>query len=64
VPRKYPPKLVLGPLTGRIYIATRYTVRPNGVIETQEKYDVTDAFLNLYADATARFNYTPKTDVA
>jgi hypothetical protein len=60
VPRVNPPKLVLGPLTGRIYIATRYKVRPNGVIETQEKYDVTDDFLNLYAEAIAKFDYTPK----
>lgn len=58
-PRKFPPKLVLGPLTGRIYIATRYTVRENGVIESHEKYDVTNDFLNLYADATAKFDYTP-----
>ena len=59
MPRKYPPKLLLGPLTGRIYIATRYTERQNNVIEAHEKYDVTDDFLNLYADATAKFDYTP-----
>jgi hypothetical protein len=59
-PRKHPPKLVLGPLTGRIYIATRYTVRDNGVIEAREKYDVTDDFMNVYADAVARFDYTPR----
>jgi hypothetical protein len=60
VSRVNPPKLVLGPLTGRIYIATRYKVRENGVIESQEKFDVTDDFLNLYAEATAKFDYTPK----
>jgi hypothetical protein len=57
--RKHPPKLVLGPLSGRIYIATRYTVRDNGVIESHEKYDVTSDFMNVYADAVARFDYTP-----
>ena len=58
--RTQPPKLLLGPLTGRIYIATRYTAKPGGIIEAHEKYDVTDDFLNLHADATAKFDYTPK----
>ena len=58
--RVKPPKLVLGPLTGRIYIATRYTERANGVIESHEKYDVTNDFMNLHAEATSKFNYTPK----
>ena len=58
--RVNPPRLVLGPLTGRIYIATRYKVRPNGVIEAHEKYDVTDDFMNLHAEAVTKFTYTPK----
>jgi hypothetical protein len=62
--RKHPPKLVLGPLTGRIYIATRYRVRDNGVIETQEKFDVTNDFMNLYAEAVEKFTYTPREDAA
>jgi hypothetical protein len=49
---------VLGPLTGRIYIATRYRERDNGVVETQEKYDVTNDFLALYEEATSKFTYT------
>jgi hypothetical protein len=56
--RKRPPRLVLGPLTGRIYIATRYRERDNGVIETQEKFDVTNDFLALYEEATSKFTYT------
>ena len=56
---KQTPRLTLGPLTGRIYVVTRYRERPNGVIEAQEKFDVTDEFLSLYEEATSKFTYTP-----
>ena len=56
--RKCPPRLVLGPLTGRIYIATRYREKDGGIIETQEKFDVTNDFLALYEEATSKFTYT------
>lgn len=62
-PRKHPPRLVLGPLTGRIYIATRYTEREGGIIESSEKYDVTNEFLSLYEEATSKFTYTDRTGV-
>ncbi len=61
MPRKHPPRLLLGPLTGRIYIATRYREREGGIVEAQEKFDVTDDFMNLYADAVRQFDYTPVT---
>jgi hypothetical protein len=58
VARKNPPRLMLGPLTGRIYIATRYKDLGDGKWESLEKYDVTNDFLALYTEATSRFTYT------
>ena len=60
-PRKHPPRLVLGPLTGRIYIATRYTEREGGIVEAHEKFDVTNDFLSMYEEATSKFTYTETT---
>jgi hypothetical protein len=41
------PRLVKGGLTDRIYVATRYAERENGVIVAQTKYDVTDDFYGV-----------------
>ena len=57
---KQKPRLMLGPLTGRIYCATRYKDLGGGKWEALEKFDVTNNFFTLYEEATARFNYTPK----
>jgi hypothetical protein len=59
--RKNPPRLMLGPLTGRIYIATRYKIidAEKGTFEAQEKYDVTNQFMDLKAQAEELFTYTP-----
>jgi hypothetical protein len=53
------PRLVIGPLTGRIYVTTRYRELPNGVIEAQTKYDVTSDFMAVKEIAERDFNYTP-----
>lgn len=47
-PRKHPPKLVRSPLTGRVYIVTRYKVLDGEKIQAQEKFDVTDEFVALH----------------
>lgn len=35
------PLLYVGPLSGRVYLATRYTQRRDGTISVTTKYDVT-----------------------
>lgn len=59
--RKNPPRLMLGGLTGRVYIATRYRIidAECGTWEALEKYDVTSEFMAVKAEAEAKFNYTP-----
>ena len=39
-----PPRLMVGGLTGRIYITTSYKVQPGGAVISNTKYDVTDEF--------------------
>jgi hypothetical protein len=58
-----PPRLMLGPMTGRIYVATRYKVidAERGLWEAQKKYDVTDQFMAVKEEAEAKFTYTPVT---
>ena len=60
---KQEPILSLGPFTGRIYIVTRYRLLDSGIMESLTKYDVTDQFMNIYAEATAKFDYTPRPPV-
>lgn len=43
------PRLLHSELTGRIYVATRYRTRPDGVIVVAEKFDVTDDFMAIAA---------------
>jgi hypothetical protein len=62
--RKNPPLLTIGPLTGRIYIVTRYTDKGNGVIDAHEKFDVTGQFMEVKAIAEAKFDYKPIEDAA
>lgn len=40
-----PPLLRFSPLTGTVYIITRYKVAENGIITAQRKFDVTEDFL-------------------
>jgi hypothetical protein len=44
--RKQPPILTVGPVSGKVYIVTRYRVldAEKGQYEAQEKFDVTDQF--------------------
>ena len=60
--RKHPPRLMLGPLTGRIYVATRYRLidAEKGTWEALEKYDVTSDFMAVKEEAERLFTYTPK----
>jgi hypothetical protein len=46
MPRKNPPILNVGPLSGKVYIVTRYRVldAEKGHYEAQEKFDVTEQF--------------------
>jgi hypothetical protein len=57
--RTKPPLLTLGPLSGRIYVVTRYTDKGNGVIDAHEKYDVTSQFMAVKEEAEAKFDYMP-----
>lgn len=52
---------MLGGLTGRIYVATRYRVvdEASGTWEALEKHDVTDQFMAVKAEAEEKFTYTP-----
>jgi hypothetical protein len=49
--RKQPPILNVGPLSGKVYIVTRYRVLDGekGQYEAQEKYDVTEQFEQIAA---------------
>jgi hypothetical protein len=42
MPHKNPPLLTLGPLSNKVYIVTRYKREQNGVITSQEKFEVDD----------------------
>jgi hypothetical protein len=44
MPRKQPPILMRGRLTGSVFIVTRYKEDAAGPYEALEKYDVTDQF--------------------
>jgi hypothetical protein len=46
MPRKNPPILTEGPLTGKVYIVTRYTITDpeKGHYTAHEKFDVSDQF--------------------
>ena len=50
-PRRTPPLLLYGGLSGRVFIATRYSARRlkdgRDQITTHEKYDVTEDFLRI-----------------
>lgn len=49
------PRVYLSPLTGRAYVTTRYTEKPNGAVVAQVKHDVTDDVVrDLMARAWAR----------
>jgi hypothetical protein len=54
------PRLTIGPLSGRIYVVTKYRVLENGVIEAQTKYDVTSDFMAVKEIAERDFDYTAK----
>jgi hypothetical protein len=51
---------MLGPLTGRIYVATRYRDLGDGRWEALEKFDVTSNFFEVYDTAVSQFTYTAK----
>lgn len=44
MPRKQPPVLMYGRLTGSVFIVTRYREDAAGPYEALEKYDVTEQF--------------------
>ena len=46
-----PPVLLRSPLTGRVYIVTSYTERADGMFVARTKYDVTEMFEALAAEA-------------
>jgi hypothetical protein len=49
--RKNPPLLMSSPLTGRVFIVTRYTKRrSDGLIAVSEKFDVTEQFEAMVQD--------------
>jgi hypothetical protein len=50
---------MLGPLTGRIYIATRYRDLGEGRFEALEKFDVTSQFMAVKEESERLFDYTP-----
>ncbi len=56
--RKNPILLRVGPLSGRIFAVTRYTVKQNEDgsewVDAHEKYDVTDQFGACLAELDAR----------
>jgi hypothetical protein len=39
-----PPRLFQSGMTGRIYISTSYTIKANGLVVSNTKYDVTEDF--------------------
>jgi hypothetical protein len=45
--RRNPPMLMFGGLTKTVYVVTRYRHLGDGRYEAQEKFDVTDQFVNL-----------------
>lgn len=49
MPPKQEPKLLRSPLTGRVYIVTRYRMinEDDDTYEAREKYDCTEQFLAL-----------------
>lgn len=53
MPRKQPPVLMYGHLTGSVFIVTRYKENDDGPYEALEKYDVTDQFQELLAEIRA-----------
>lgn len=60
--RKHPPRLMLFPFTGRIYVVTRYKLinAETGTFRALEKYDVTSDFMAVKEEAERLFTYTPK----
>lgn len=56
---KQKPMLMLGPLTGRIYIATRWKDLGGGTFEAIEKFDVTSQFIAVKEESERLFDYTP-----
>jgi hypothetical protein len=58
---RQPPRLMLSPLTGRIYVATRYKVIDDerGLWRAVEKHDVTAQFMAVKEEAETKFDYTP-----
>lgn len=61
---KQEPRIMLGPLTGRIYVATRYKDLGDGKWEALEKYDVTSDFMDIKAEAERLFDYKIVGEVA
>jgi hypothetical protein len=55
---------MLGPLTGRIYVVTRYKLidAETGTFEALEKYDVTSDFMAVKEEAERLFTYTPRSE--
>lgn len=45
-----PPRLFVGGLTGRIYVATSYTEDHNGNVIANKKFDVTEDFKRIEAE--------------
>lgn len=56
MPRKQPPVLMYGHLTGSVFIVTRYKEDDDGPYEALEKYDVTDQFQELLAEIRGRMS--------
>jgi hypothetical protein len=54
------PRLTIGPLTGRIYVVTKYRVLEGGVIDAQTKYDVTSDFMAVKEIAERDFDYVER----
>jgi len=48
-----PPLLLRSPLTGRVYIVTKYSTTQHGITVADDKYDVTDQYEALIAEVTA-----------
>ncbi len=47
------PRLLRSPLTGEVFVITRYTIREGGILVAQTKYNVTDDF-NAILHSTKR----------
>lgn len=47
---KQQPRLMLSPLTNRVYIVTRYNDFGDGLIGAIEKFDATEDFLAVWRD--------------